>query len=534
MKNDQTSVFRENVLKNQLALASNLADEYDYIVCGTGSSGSVVAGRLASDPKLRVLVLEAGGSDESELVMDPTRWPMTLGTEFDWGFVAEPSAHLNGRAIPYSMGKGLGGGSTVNVSTWSRGHRADWDFYAREAADPNWSYEAALRIYRERVEAWTGAPDPEYRGKNGVVHVQPAAQISPFSLSLLEGAASVGLTRYPNANGCMMEQAGGCSFVDETILEGRRQSIFRSYLYPLMDRPNVTVLTGALACKILFLGKRSVGVEFIHNGKLQRVRAALEIVLSAGAIQTPKLLMQSGIGDPEELAKYGIPPILALCGVGRNLHDHVAFDALWETAGDPLPPVPRGQTVFFWKTDPTLDAPNFYAYARRGSSLSPENAKRFNVPADVWSFVVGMRPASRGRITLTGPNPSDPVRINAGYLSEPKDLDDLSEGMKMLRAVGNSRPLASFRGREVLPGDLRSEELKAYFRDELATFWHQSCTAKMGRDEMSVVDGNLKVYGVEGLRIADASILPRVTTGNTMAPSVVIGERAAMLLQAAQ
>jgi choline dehydrogenase len=507
--------------------------DFDYIVCGAGSSGSVVAARLAANPNLQVLVLEAGQTDESDLVMDPNRWWMTLGTDLDWGFVAEPNPNLNGRAIPYSMGKVLGGGSSINVGTWSRGHRADWEFYAHQAGDEAWGYNAVLKLYREKIEAWIGAPDLQYRGTRGAVHVQPAADLEPFSFAVLNAAESIGLPRFPNANGHMMEESAGCAIVDETVFEGQRKSIYRSYLYPVMNRPNVRVLTGALACKVLFEGKTAVGVEFLYNGQLHQVRAAQEVILSTGAVQTPKLLMQSGIGDPEELNRFGIPVVQSLRGVGRNLHDHIAFGALWEVAGVPPAPVPRGKTACFWKSDPSVDAPDFYAYSRRGASLSAENVKRFGAPpADVWSLVIGMRPASRGSIHLTGANASDPVRVNPAYLERPQDLKSLAAGLETARAIGNAPALAGFRGQESLPGTLSDCDLVEFFRNDLTTFWHQSCTAKMGRDEMSVVDSKLKVYGIEGLRIADASILPRVTTGNTMAPCVVIGERAAELLVA--
>src|SRR5262244_1200232 len=289
--------FAERVHLNQQKLAAELKSHYDFIICGAGTSGSVVAAGLAADPKIHVLLLEAGGTDETDLVTNPNRWPNTLGSELDWGFEAEPNPHLNGRAIGYSMGKVLGGGSSINVSTWSRGHRADWDFYASEAGDSSWNYEAVLDLYRHRIEAYAGSPDPDYRGMHGVVHVQSAAEPHAFSLALLEGAESVGLQRFPNPNGQMMEAAGGCALVDETVRNGKRQSIFRPYLYPLMAQPNITVLTEAVVTRILFRGHRAMGVEFVYHGKPFRIQAFREIVLSLGAIHTPKLLMQSGIGD---------------------------------------------------------------------------------------------------------------------------------------------------------------------------------------------------------------------------------------------
>ena len=217
----QPPEFRESVLKNQRALAANIRKEFDFIVCGAGTSGSVLAGRLAANRDIQVLVLEAGGGDESDLVMDPNRWPMTLGTDLDWGFIAEPNSNLNGRAIGYSMGKVLGGGSSINVSTWSRGHRADWNFYAQESGDEAWGYDAVLKLYREKIEAWSGAPDPRYRGTDGSVHVQPATGIAPFTIAVLEAAESVGVPRFPNANGKMMEEPGGLCLLDEPSPTGR-------------------------------------------------------------------------------------------------------------------------------------------------------------------------------------------------------------------------------------------------------------------------------------------------------------------------
>jgi choline dehydrogenase len=520
--------FRQEALGPSIIRA-----RFDYVVCGAGTSGCVVATRLAADPNTQVLLLEAGGADETELVMNPNHWPMALGSELDWGFVAEPNPQLNGRAIPYSMGKVLGGGSSINVSTWSRGHRADWDFYATEADDPSWSYEAALGLYRGRIEAWTGRPDPLYRGARGTVHVQPAGTQHPFSFALLRAAESAGLPNFPNPNGRMMEAAAGSAFADETVLHGKRQSIFRSYVYPLVGRQrNLTVLTRALTTRLRFEGRRASGVEFRYHGRTVLAEVTREVVLSLGAIHTPKVLMQSGIGDEGELTRAGIKVLEQLPGVGRNLHDHVAFGCIWDnTDKEPAPVAPRSETACFWKTSSELDAPNFYAYSHGGPHITPENAARLKLPATCWSLAVGMRPRSRGSIHLTGPDADDPVRIDANYLGDARDLVDLAAGLSTAREIGNSSALRAFTGREIAPARLEGAELDRFFRDGLSTFWHQCGTAKMGRDSMSVVDAQLRVYGVEGLRIADASILPRVTTGNTMAPCVVIGEQAAAFLR---
>jgi choline dehydrogenase len=243
--------------------------------------------------------------------------------------------------------------------------------------------------------------------------------------------------------------------------------------------------------------------------------------------------MQSGVGDESELKRADIPVLQALPGVGRNLHDHPSFGCVWEKTEKALPDARRSQTACFWKTSAALDGPNFYTYTTQGPVVSAENAARFNPPAASWSLVIGMSPKSRGRIHLTGSNPANPVRIEANYLCDPQDLKDLVAGLDMARELGNSAPLHSFTRREIVPGPLDRSELERFFRDGLTTFWHQSCSAKMGRDEMSVVDSKLKVYGIDSLRVADASVLPRVTRGNIMAPCTVIGERAAAILQEA-
>jgi choline dehydrogenase len=519
--------FGDRVQVNQAHLSTSLKTTYDYIVCGAGAAGCVVAARLVAGTDTNVLVLEAGGTDDLDITNDPNLWPMTLGGELDWGFNAEANPRLNNRVVRYSMGKALGGGSTINVSTWSRGHKADWDFYAAESGDDAWGYESVLDIYRDRVENWTGAPDPKYRGTNGTVHVQPPPAPHSFAAALLQGAQSMGFERFPNPNGQMMETDGGCSFVDETVRGGKRQSIFRAYLQPLLDRKNVTVLTGAVVSRIIFSNRRASGIEFVYGGKSITVNADREIVLSLGAIHTPKVLMQSGIGDEKDLGKFQIPVIQALPGVGRNLHDHVSFGVLWEKTELSPAAGSRSQTVAFWTSAANLDSPDFYTYASQHPFITPENAASTDVPGACWSLVVGMRPKSRGAIHLTGPSPTDPVRIDAGYLSDPGDLDNLVSGVRVAQELGRSDALKPFTRRHVAPYAEKRSDLETFLRNGLGTFWHQCGTAKMGRDSMSVVDSKLRVYGIEGLRIADASVIPRVTTGNTMAPCVIVGEQAA-------
>src|SRR5258708_17033615 len=289
--------FAERVRLNQQTLRAGLKPQYDVIVCGSGSSGSVVARRVAENPNVSVLLLEAGGDDDVPSVMEADQWPLNLGSERDWNFHARPNPHLNGRSIPLDMGKVLGGGSSINVMAWARGHQRDWDFFASEAGDPAWGYASVLQLYR-RLEDWHGAPDPMYPGTGGPAFVQPAPDPNPIAPALLEGARSVGIPTFEHQNGRMMEGGGGAALMDVRVREGKRQSVFRSYAFPSMDRPNLTVLTHALVTRLTFARSRATGVEMLYDGQTHRVGAGLEGVLALGAIQPPTTLIQSGARDP--------------------------------------------------------------------------------------------------------------------------------------------------------------------------------------------------------------------------------------------
>jgi choline dehydrogenase len=530
--NYRSTEFLEKAITNQREPGANLRSQYDFIVCGSGSSGSVVARRLAEDANVSVLLLEAGGDDNDPSVREASRWPMNLGTERDWGFVAQPNRHLNDRAIGLSMGKVLGGGSSINVMIWARGHKSDWDYFAAAAKDPAWSYESVLKIYR-KIEDWHGAPDPNYRGTGGMVFVQPAPAPHPIAQAVLEGCRSNGIPIFENQNGRMMESECGASITDVRIRDGKRQSIFRSYTFPHMDRANLTVLTHAMVERIVFDGKRATGVKISYAGGRHRVNAGCEIIVSLGACHTPKLLMQSGIGDQEELRRLGIPVVQHLPGVGANFQDHIGFDCLWESPETLAPHNNGAEATYFCKSEPGLDYPDIQVCLAEFPKVSPENAAKYSPPPNSWTLFGGLeRPKSRGLIRLTGAKPSDPLQIEANFLSHPDDLKAAISCVEMCRAVGNSASMKQFAKREIMPGNLGGKDLEDFIRNAAVTYWHQTGTAKMGQDSMSVVDGSLKVYGTEGLRVADGSIMPRITIGNTMAPCVIIGERASQMLQA--
>jgi choline dehydrogenase len=331
-----------------------------------------------------------------------------------------------------------------------------------------------------------------------------------------------------------MEGAGGAALANVRIRDGKRLSVFRTYTYPLMDRPNLTVLTGALVTRVVLEGGRATGVEFARDGEMHCVSAAREVVLCLGAIHTPKVLMQSGIGDGDHLRRHGIDVVQDLPGVGQNFQDHLLVaGCAWEYVEPLAPRNNAAEATFFWKSDPALDAPDLQPFQIEFPITSDATA-HYAPPAHCWALTPGLvRPRSRGAIHLTGPSPGDPVAIDTNTLGDPADLAALVRCVELCREIGNAPAMRPFVTKEAMPGNLTKAALAQFVRDGVITYWHQTCTAKMGRDRMAVVDARLQVYGIERLRIADGSIMPRVTTGNTMAPCVIIGERMAEILKAA-
>jgi len=531
MTNQHEREFAQAVHANQMAQLRLDRTEYDFIVCGAGSAGAVVAARLAENPEVQVLLLEAGGSDDVPSVSEPALWPHNLGTERDWGFMAEPNEYLNGRSIPMNMGKVLGGGSSINVMVWARGHRADWDYFAAEAGDDAWNYESVLAIYR-RIEDWHGPADPTRRGEGGPVYVAPARAPQPTATAMLEAARMLGVPTFDSPNGAMMESDGGAAINDLRIRDGKRLSVFRSYTYPRMAQPNLTVLTNALVSKLTFDNDKVTGVEVLFDRQPRHFHARREVVLSLGAVNTPKVLMQSGIGPEDELKRHGIPVRQHLPGVGSNHQDHVSFGCIWEYAQPQQVGNGGSEATLYWKSDPSLDAPDMLHCQVEFPVPSAENAVR-GVPEHGWTMFAGLaHPKSRGRVLLSGPDVTDGVIIRANTLSDPDDMRAALASVRMCRELGNAAPFRGLVTGESMPGNLGVMDMERYLRNGAVTYWHQSCTAKMGRDAMSVVNADLQVYGIRNLRIADASIMPRITTGNTMAPCVVIGERAADVIKA--
>src|SRR5215469_12624086 len=443
--------FEARVQATQRRLAAELQSSYDFIVCGSGSSGSVVARRLAESDDVSVLLLEAGATDDLPSVRDPGQWLANIGTERDWGFQSAPNRLLNGRRLSLAAGKVLGGSSSINAMIWSRGHKNDWEYFAEEAGDPRWRYESVLGLYR-RLEDWQGTPDPQRRGKGGLVHVEPARDPNPIAPAMLEAARSLGIPTFDDQNGEMMEGDGGAAITNVRIHDGRRLSLFRTYTYPYMDRQNLTVLTRALVVRVALVGKRAVGVEFLRDGQSHRIAAGREIVFCIGAVNTPKVLMQSGIGDESELTRAGIVVVQHLPGVGRNFRDHIIAPCIWEYK-TPLPfQNSGGEATIFWKSDPSLDTPDLQPILAEIPFFTPETA-HFSPPQESWSMLAGLvRPQSHGHLRVTGPNPFDPIEIVANTLSDPADMKTLIGAIELCREIGNSAGMSQFVKREVMPG----------------------------------------------------------------------------------
>jgi choline dehydrogenase len=513
----------------QASNRKKLRKVYDFVVCGGGSGGCAVARRLAENPAVNVLLIEAGGTDEIPEVTDGTIWFKAMGSKLDWSFKGQPTPTLNGRTPPFPMGKVLGGGSSINGLVWARGHKNDYDSWAEETGNPAWSYENILRIYR-RIEDWDGPANPRYRGKGGVVKVGlPQAPINPVAPALVEASRAFGMPTPVDLNAETMEGPGGAGMPNLIVRDGRRVSMAAAYIHPFMDRPNLTVLLHTEVRKLVMRGARAVGVEVMREGRVEVIGADKEVVLSTGAINTPKILMLSGIGPEAELKRLGIPLVQKLEGVGQNFQDHILLGGcMWES---PVPVPGRNNSAeytHFWKSDPSLPTPDTQPFLEEFPYTSEVTREQYDIPPHCWVLAAAIvRPTSRGHLTLASTNPADQPLIYPNFLSTEQDMRALRKSVEICRELGNSAPLKPYAKREIMPGPLKGVEMERFMRNAAGTYFHETCTAKMGRDAASVVDGTLKVYGVEGLRIADGSVMPAITTGNTMAPCVIIGERCA-------
>ncbi|MEC4881185.1 MAG: GMC family oxidoreductase N-terminal domain-containing protein [Scytonema sp. PMC 1070.18] len=502
--------------------------KHDYVVIGAGSAGCVIANRLTEDSDTTVLLLEAGSPPNLPEHQVPLGWIKLWGTEVDWAYSTEEEPYINNRKIYCPRGKALGGSSAINAMIYIRGSRYDYDRW-QELGNVGWSYQDVLPYFKKSENQQRGAS--EFHGVDGLLSVTDPLAPSIISQRFVEAGAALGYGLNPDFNGAQQQGAG---LYQLTIKDGKRHSTAEAFLRPILDRPNLTVTTSALVTRLLFDGTRTVGVEYLHDGAIHQSFVYQEVILSAGAIDSPKLLMLSGIGHADRLQALDIPVVVDLPGVGQNLQDHLHVAVAHQATQDlqPAPTSNIAEAGLFLHTEGRLDAApdlQFFSgpvlwthptYAREGSG--------FVATACLTN------PQSRGSVSLRSASPKDPSVIRMNYLRSQSDLQKLLTGIKIIRQIFHSNIFDEFRGEEAAPSvdNHTDEALSAYIRETCDTVYHPVGTCKMGTDPDSVVDPELRVHGVEGLRVVDASIMPTITTGNTNAPTIMIGEKAADLIKA--
>jgi choline dehydrogenase len=518
---------------------------YDYIVIGAGSAGCVVASRLTEDPNTTALLLEAGGPDDREEIHIPVAFGKLFKTECDWGYYTESQPHLNNRRLFWPRGKMLGGTSSHNAMVYIRGHGYIYDRWAA-AGNTGWGYDDVLPYFKKSQHQERGAS--QYHGVGGPLNVADQRDTNPLSCAFVDACVERGFPRNDDFNGPVQE---GFGYYQVTQKEGRRCSTATAFLRPAMDRPNLTVQTHALATRVLFEGTRAVGVAYLLNGETHEVHVTKEVILSGGAINSPHLLLLSGVGPAAQLAALDIPVVVDLPGVGQNLQDHLSVFINYEctepislanaaTAAALLEyqhfrkgPLSSnvGEAGGYVKTRPELPLPDLQFFF--GPTWFIEHG--FVQPeGHGFTFVPTLLlPESRGSVRLRSRDPQEHPLIQPNYLASEADLETLVTGVKIIRPLADTKAFAPFVGKEFEPGSQvqSDDDIRAFIRNRAETLYHPVGTCKMGVDPMAVVDPRLRVHGTQGLRVADASIMPLITNGNTNAPSIMVGEKAADLLK---
>ena len=503
-----------------------LREAYDHIVVGGGTAGAVVARRLAERPDVSVLLIEAGPTDVgAPAIANGADWAGLMGGRYDWGYAYAPTPAVNGRTIAIPRGRVLGGSSSINAMLWYRGHPSDYDAWEASGAT-GWGYAAVLPFFK-RSEDWQGGETP-YRGAGGPMRIEGPADPHPIAQAMLAGAPDLGIPVVADANAASNE---GVTLANFNMRGTERWSTARGYLRPAADWPNLTVHLGATALDLGFEGNRCTHVRHQADGAPVRTRALREIVLTLGAIDTPRLLMLSGLGDPAVLAGLGLPVRAALPGVGQNLQDHPVVMGLNFRARRPLGPVRGngGGSMMNWRSRPALAAPDLHAFVVQGPHATPEIAAAHDLSGDVFAISPGlMRSKSVGSLRLLEGRPGGALEIQPNFLAEPDDLAALVAALGTIMDLSETAAYRDLVAAPAAPGRrLTKSEAVAYVRDGCSTFFHTSGTCAMGQGAMAVVDPQLRVHGVDGLRIADASIMPLIPSCNTQAPVVMIAERAA-------
>ncbi len=518
---------------------------YDYVIVGAGSAGCALANRLSEDPSTSVLLLEAGGTDEAQEIHIPAAFSSLFKSPIDWANETEPQEHLNNRRLFWPRGKVLGGSSSINAMIYMRGNRRDYDQWAA-LGNEGWSYADVLPYFKKSENEERGAS--EYHGSGGPLNVADLRTINPLSSAFVEAGVEAGLPLTKDFNGAEQD---GVGFYQVTQKQGMRYSAAVAYLHPVLGRANLTVQTSALVTGIIFEGTRAVGVTYTQNGEKQQVNVNKEVLLSGGAINSPQILLLSGVGPADHLKALNIPVVADLPGVGQNLQDHPAIVVLYAST-QPIS-LAHAQTAenlqdfIENKMGPlTSNIAEAGAFIRTQSNLSMPDVQYhftpvyylnhgFTVPeGDGYTIApCVLHPQSRGYIALRSTNPAEAPIIQPNYFADEADMQVLVEGVKVARKMGETRAFAPFRDRETHPGSQAQsdKEIAEYIRNYVETLYHPVGTCKMGNDSMAVVDAQLRVRGVEGLRVIDASIMPTLVGGNTNAPTIMIAEKATDLIK---
>jgi choline dehydrogenase len=522
---------------------------YDYIVVGAGSAGAVVANRLSADPRHKVLLLEAGPAGHPWTRVPVGFARLITNPKANWLYSSEPEASTNGRSIPVPRGRLLGGSSAINGLAFVRGQAQDFDTWA-QMGNQGWSYDGVLPFFK-RMERYEGGGDDRFRGRDGPLRITNPEPNDPLSVALIKAAGEVGIAHNPDYNGARQD---GIAMSQASIGSGRRMSTARCYLDPIRKRPNLHIETTALAERLLFEGARCVGVRYSVGAVPRQARAAREVVVSGGSINSPQLLELSGIGQPERLKALGIEVRQALPGVGENLRDHYAPRTKWAIGRKGVTYNDRGrglglvkqalQYALTGKGMLGMVAAPIRAFVRSREGLAAPDlllgwvpmltepgpsGPRIAAQSGMTCYAHPMRPESRGHIHVVSSDPRKAPAINFNFLSAAVDAELTVRAVRIARAVMTAPAMASMQVTETAPGANRTtdDEILDWVKSSAETTYHPVGTCKMGSDGMAVVDAELRVHGIAGLRIADASIMPTLTSGNTNAPSIMIGEKAA-------